>query len=292
MEIVLLGTGCPLPHDSRFGPATLALGGGAAVLIDCGSGVTQRLVQSGTTGAAVDALLLTHFHSDHLVDLYQLLVSAWHQGRDRPWRIFGPPGARTFVEATMALWDEERALRIAYEKRPSTLGLEVEVEEIAAGQVLAIGEMSVEVLEVDHRPVEPAFGFALTAGGLKVVVSGDTRPVESIERAAAGADLLLHEVFVHAAMQPIPGRRSAETVAAVAAYHSLSDQVGKLAARAGVKALAVTHIVPPDVDRATLLADLRADFAGPVIIGEDLMRIDLALKSVSHGPTRLAYTSQ
>ena len=104
MRVTLLGTGCPQVSPRRFGPASLVRAGGRSFLVDCGSGVTQRLVEAGSSGAAIDALLLTHLHSDHLVDLYQLIVSGWHQGRERPQRIFGPPGTRTFAEATMAVW--------------------------------------------------------------------------------------------------------------------------------------------------------------------------------------------
>ena len=120
MELTLLGTGCPQCDPERLGPASLVRHGGHDFLIDCGSGVTQRLVASGAAGRALDALLLTHLHSDHLVDFYQLIVSSWHQGRDRPQRIFGPPGTRRFVEGTMALWQAELQQRIAHEKRPST----------------------------------------------------------------------------------------------------------------------------------------------------------------------------
>src|SRR3546814_1184653 len=74
MEIVFLGTGCPVVSTERYGPAQLILADNAKILVDCGSGVTQRLVAAGTPGRALDALLLTHLHSDHLVDLYQLIV--------------------------------------------------------------------------------------------------------------------------------------------------------------------------------------------------------------------------
>ena len=82
MLVTLLGTGCPQVHAHRFGPASLVQSGGSSFLIDCGSGVTQRMAAAGVSGARLDALLLTHLHSDHLVDLYQLVISAWHQGRD------------------------------------------------------------------------------------------------------------------------------------------------------------------------------------------------------------------
>ena len=282
MEIVFLGTGCPVVSTERYGPAQLILAEGARLLVDCGSGVTQRLVAAGTPGRDLDALLLTHLHSDHLVDLYQLVVSSWHQGRDRPLPVYGPPGTRRYVDGLMALWEPELSLRIAHEKRPSTDALKVEVTEIAAGQTLAFGGLAVEVVEVDHKPVRHAFGFVFRAGGCTLALSGDTRRCAALIAAARGADLLVHEVFVHREMPVVPGVRSAETVANVAGYHTLSGEVGKIAAEAGVKALALTHFVPPAADRAVLLAEVAADFGGPLVLAEDLLRIDLAARRIAY----------
>jgi len=282
MEIVFLGTGCPVVSTERYGPAQLILAEGTRLLVDCGSGVTQRLVAAGTPGRDLDALLLTHLHSDHLVDLYQLVVSSWHQGRDRPLPVYGPPGTRRYVDGLMALWEPELSLRIAHEKRPSTAALEVEVTEIAAGQTLAFGGLAVEVVEVDHKPVRHAFGFVFRAGGCTLALSGDTRRCEALIAAARGADLLVHEVFVHREMPVVPGVRSAETVANVAGYHTLSSEVGKIAAEANVKALALTHFVPPAADRAALLAEVAADFGGPLVLAEDLLRIDLAARRIAY----------
>lgn len=283
MKITLLGTGCPSVHAARYGAATLVEAAGVRLLVDCGSGVTQRLVAAGVPGRDLDALLLTHLHSDHVIDLYQLIVSSWHQGRARPQRIFGPPGTQDFVQGTMALWAQERALRIAHERRPSTTALELEVTEIAAGETLRFGDVAVEVVPVDHQPVRHAYGFVFAAAGHRAALSGDTRFCPTLIEAARGVDLLVHEVFVHHAMPVVPGMRTAETVAAVAGYHTLSAEVGKVAAAAEVGALALTHFVPPEVDRAALLAEIRADYAGPILVGEDLMAIDLAAGSVAWG---------
>ncbi len=282
MELTLLGTGCPSVSAHRYGPAAQVRHGGVALLVDCGSGVTQRLVQAGHAGRDIDAVLLTHLHSDHIVDLFQLVISSWHQGRDRPQRVFGPPGTRAYVDRLMALWRPELDRRIAHERRPSAAALEVEVREIAPGDRLDFGALRVETVEVDHRPVRHAFGFAFEAADLRLVISGDTRPCDSLAEAARGADLLLHEVFVHREMPVIEGRRTAQTVANVAAYHTLSSDVGKVAAGSRVKWLALTHFVPPDCDTAALLDEVQRDYAGPVTIGEDLMVLDVAARTVSY----------
>ena len=272
----------------RYGPAQLVRHGGVCLLVDCGSGATQRLLAAGASGRALDAVLLTHLHSDHIVDLFQLVISSWHQGRDRPQRVYGPPGTRRYVEGLMALWRPELEQRIAHEKRPSTAALELEVEEIGAGPLFELDGLAVAAVEVDHKPVRHAFGFVFEAAGRRLVMSGDTRPCRALAEAARGADVLLHEVFVHRELAVAPGVRSEETIENVASYHTLSDQVGKIAAEAGVGCLVLTHFVPPGCDRRALLDEVAADFAGPVIVGEDLMAIDVARRQVTMGPARLA----
>ena len=123
LAFTFLGTGAPPVSLRRGGPAHLVEAAGRRILIDCGSGVTQRLVAAGTRGADIDLLVVTHEHSDHLVDFYQLVVSSWHQGRDRPWRVLAPAPALANMRAQYEAFARERALRIAFEKRPDATGL-------------------------------------------------------------------------------------------------------------------------------------------------------------------------
>ncbi len=285
MEVVLLGTGCPSADPERYGPATLIeAGAGARLLVDCGSGVTQRLISAGCPGRDLDAVLLTHLHSDHIVDLFQLVISSWHQGRDRPQQVFGPAGTRAYVGRLMELWRPELEQRIAHEKRPSAAALEVEVTEIAGGEILRFGaaatEVEVEAVEVDHAPVENAFGFVAGDGAATLAISGDTTYCRNLIEAATGADVLVHEVFIHREMKVVEGLRTADTIDSVASYHTLSDVVGRVAAEAGVGMLALTHFVPPRFDEEALLREVMGDFDGAVVVGRDLMRIEVAERTV------------
>ena len=268
MQATLLGTGCPIVHPQRGGAATLIQHGNASLMIDCGSMATQRLVEAGTNGAALDALLLTHLHSDHLVDLYQLIVSSWHQGRARPWPVYAPAPVLRHVEGLMALWAEERAQRIAFEERGSTAGFEIEPREVGGGDHFSVSGIEVETVEVAHAPVEPALGFVFWADGKSIVHSGDTARCAALIEAGRGADLLIHEVYLH---RQDDGAKMRKT----ASYHTLSSEVGGVARDMGARALALTHFVPPEFDRAALLAEVAENYDGPVFIGEDGMRFDL-----------------
>jgi len=289
MRLSFLGTGCPVAHPRRFGPAHLVRTAQSAVLVDCGSGVSQRLVEIGCPGRDLDAILLTHLHSDHIVDLFQLIISSWHQGRDRPPRIYGPRGTRRYVDGLMALWRPELEQRITHELRPSVAALEPEVCEFGPGPVGNLADMAVTAVEVDHKPVENAFGFIFTGEGETLAMSGDTTRCPALIEAGAGASLLLHEVFIHRDIPVISGLRTAEGTANVARYHTLSSEVGKVARDMGAAALALTHFVPPATDRDALLAEVRQDFAGPVIIGEDLMTIDVGQRTLAWGDARLSF---
>lgn len=282
MRVTLLGTGCPQVSTTRYGPASLLRWGEQQFLVDCGSGVTQRLVAAGSAGRQIDALLLTHLHSDHIVDLFQLIISSWHQGRDRPQRIYGPAGTRHYLNGLMALWKPELDQRIAHEKRPSTTALELDITEVEPGAIIREGNLTVTAVAVRHQPVKAAFGYVFSDGRYKVGFSGDTAFCPELIEAAKDADALVHECFIHREMLLLPGVRTPETVANVASYHTLSTEVGKVAQQAGIRCLILNHFVPVVFDRAALLAEVRSDYAGPVLIGEDLMEFDASTRMVSH----------
>ena len=129
MELTLLGTGCPKVDHKRFGPANLVSTPKSLILIDCGSGVTQRLKEAKVSSANINALFLTHLHSDHVVDLYQLIISSWHSYRIKPWKIYGPIGTKKFIGLIMRAWRDERNQRIKYEKRSSTKAFNIQIKE-------------------------------------------------------------------------------------------------------------------------------------------------------------------
>lgn len=289
LAFTFLGTGVPVATKLRFGPAHLVTTADAKILIDCGSGVSQQLVAAGHPGATIDHLIVTHYHSDHVADFYQLVVSSWHQGRAKPWIVTATEPAIRNMQAQLAAYADERALRVVHERRPSTAGLEVEFRALKAGDVLRAGALTATAFEVDHRPVVPAFGLTFATPDVRIVFSGDTRPCAALTQAAHMADLFVCEVFVDREMVPTPGVRSAETVEAVKGYHCTPRQVAEIAREAGARAVALTHLVPPAADRPALIAEVRAGYQGPIIVGEDLMSVRLPERLLTRGDVAIAY---
>jgi len=273
MQLMLLGTGCPKVDHKRFGPSNLVFTKNTSILVDCGSGVSQRLEEAKVSTANIDALVLTHLHSDHVVDLYQLIISSWHSYRTKQWKIYGPKGTRKFVSNIMDAWEDERQLRIKYEKRSSIAAFNLTVTEFKEYGKINIKDIMLEYFTVDHQPVKYAYGFNFYNNKKKLTISGDTKPCENLMKYAQLTDVLLHEVFIEGEIQKIKKMRSSKTLHNVKAYHTLSSMVGKVAKLSRCKKLVLTHFVPTQFDEKKLKEIVKKDFGKYPVIGKDLLRI-------------------
>ena len=275
MKLTLLGTGCPSVDFKRCGSSNLISTKSTKILVDCGSGVTQRLNQSKISSADIDALLLTHLHTDHVIDLYQLIISSWHSDRTSQWKIYGPKGTKKFVDKIFLAWKSERKLRISYEKRKSSKALNYKVYEFKKEGFININDIKIKYFEVDHKPVPYAYGFSFFNKNKKLTISGDTRPCESLMLNAQNADVLLHEVFIEYEINQTSGLRSKKTLHNVKEYHTPSNLVGKVAKLSNCKKLVLTHFVPTRFNISKLKKIVRKDFGKDPIIGNDLLTINI-----------------
>jgi len=275
MQLTLLGTGCPSVDYKRFGPANLISTSKSSILVDCGSGVTQRLKEAKISSADIDALFLTHLHSDHIVDLYQLIISSWHSYRTKSWRIFGPRGTKKFVKKLMDTWKDERTLRIKYEQRSSIKAFNVKVTEFGEYGKIRIKDLAVEYFTVDHKPVKYAYGFNFFQQKKKLTISGDTKPCENLMKYGQLADVLLHEVFIEDEIYSLFRMRTRKTMHNVKAYHTLSTIVGKVAKITRCKKLVLTHFVPTQFNEKKLIDVVTKDFGKKPVIGKDLLKITI-----------------
>ncbi|CAJ1581656.1 ribonuclease Z [[Mycobacterium] wendilense] len=273
IEVTLLGTGSPIPDPNRAGPATLVRTGGQTLLVDCGRGVLQRAAALGVGANALDALLLTHLHSDHITDLGDVIITRWvttFDARPAPLPIIGPPGTADVVRATLQAFGFDIGYRIAHHddlNEPPPL----EVQEFTDGPVWERGAVRITAAPTDHRPVEPTLGFRVECEGTAVVLAGDTVPCASLDRLSSGADALVHTVIRDDLVQRMPLQRFKD----ICDYHSSVQQAAATATRAGVGTLILTHYVPAitpgEEDQWRQLA--AEEFDGRVELGDDLHRV-------------------
>ena len=275
MLLTLLGTGCPKVDHKRFGPSNLVSSKKSNILVDCGSGVTQRLEEANIATKKIDALVLTHLHSDHVVDFYQLIISSWHSYRIKPWKIYGPKGTKRFLTKIMKAWEQERNLRIKYEARSSIDAFKLDIKEFREYGKIRIKDIDLEYFKVDHFPVKHAYGFNFYNNNKKLSISGDTKPCENLMKYAQLADVLLHEVYIEGEIQPVTKMRSVKTLHNVKAYHTTSTQVGKVASLTRCKKLVLTHFVPTKFNEKKLQSIVKKDFGKNPVIGEDLLTIKI-----------------
>ncbi len=272
-KLTLLGTGCPSPSHLRYGPSSLVSYEGTNYLIDAGSGVTQRLSEAGIKPGEIDYFFITHLHSDHIVDLYQLFISGWHTGRETKFKVFGPKGLKSHFDKVFEAYKEELDLRKEWEKRPNVEGLTYEITEINNEIKIELDNATIESVKVDHHPVDPAFGYKFILGPKNIIFSGDTRYCEVLEKSSKDADILVHEVFVGLDYDPV--RMSLETIENISDYHTTPEEIGILASNASVKKLILNHFVPPVFDEDVLVEKISKHFDGEIVVGKDLMQFDI-----------------
>jgi len=273
IEVVLLGTGSPLPDPHRAGPATLVRAGEAALLVDCGRGVLQRAAAIGVGANQLSALLLTHLHSDHITDLADIITSRWITTfAPSPLLVIGPPRTQEVVDATLAVLGPDIGYRLGHHD-DLTWAPPVEVVELTEGLAWEGGDVRVVAAPTDHRPVAPTLGFRVEHAGASVVLAGDTVPCDSLDQLTAGADALVHTVIREDLVRALPVPRLLD----ICDYHSSVEQAGATAARAGVGTLILTHYVPALVpgDEETWRAMAATEFAGRIELGDDLLRVDV-----------------
>jgi len=299
LHVVLCGTGSPLADPQRAGPCTAVLAGGHFLLVDVGPGSWREVALLRLPRARLEAVLLTHFHSDHIGELGEARLQSWVAGRQTPLIVYGPPGVEQVVDGFRQAYAFDTEYRVAHhgaEAMPPEAARAVAKPVTVPGPgdstvVFEADGLRVIAFAVDHAPVAPAYGYRFEYRGRSAVVSGDTRKSANLIEHARGTDLLVHEALARRMIEPVTEyarnnglTRWAKLTSDVVTYHTTPLEAAEVAKAADVHMLVFTHIVPPltnFVARRMFLRGVSDAWNGRIILGEDGMHFTLAPGSES-----------
>jgi ribonuclease Z len=288
LHVGLCGAGSPVPDEQRGAPCNVIIAGKRMFMIDAGGGAARSVLRMGFNPGELDALFLTHFHSDHIDGIGELLLQRWGgAARTTPLPIYGPDGVADVVDGFMAAYRQDQGYRVAHHGTgvmpPGGFGAVAHSFTAAASdaRVVLVDEPDLQIVAftVLHAPVHPAVGYRIRYKDRTVVFSGDTRKSQAVQREAAKVDLLVHEALSPTLVKVLQDAAAGAGRANLAAvfhdipdYHSTPHEAAEVARDAGAGMLLLSHIVPamplPGME-AIFLGDARAVYHGPLKVGID-----------------------
>ena len=281
--VTLTGTGGPPITPGRAGAGVFVKYDDVVVQFDAGRATSNRLIEAGLRLADLDAVFITHIHSDHVFGLAELVLSRWIETQfdevATPLPIFAPSGgAARFVKRMLDPYDEDTHIRREHTgSREVVLDAREFPASFTPAEVWASADRAVvvESVAVHHEPVPDAVAYKVTTPDGSVVISGDTRVCQEVEDFSRHANVLVHEAFRRAPLAHLI--EHFPRINSILDYHADSISLGAMAQRAQVNTLMLTHLGPPpqnEVDEQGFSDDVRAGgYTGHVLVGRDLMSV-------------------
>ncbi len=294
-RLITLGTRAgPAPTVGRAQSSNLLIVNGALYVIDAGDGVTRRLTRLGTNFRNIDDIFITHPHSDHTSGLGALMSVVYDANRTSPVDIYGPPGTVASVKGLLEFLNVNSEIRISDGTKTVPSGKVFSAHDTGAGKIFQDANIKVTAVENTHfhfQPGSPGYGkyksyaYRFDTPDRSVVFTGDTGPSDAVATLAKGADLMVSEVtgsideykeaqIKNGRWQSMTPEQQAGAIRHMSEEHLTTEEVGKLAARAGVKTVVLSHLPAssdPKDDYKRFAEEVNRQFTGPVLIANDLM---------------------
>jgi ribonuclease BN (tRNA processing enzyme) len=280
-RIVFLGTkGGPRIGLNAANPANLVVVNDTPFVIDCGAGVSHQLVAAGVPIPSVKYIFISHHHSDHNLEYGNLFYNAWAAGLSTPIHSFGPKGIEAMTRTYWELNKFDVETRIEDEGRPDPRPLLIAKDITEDGVVLQTSDVKVTAFRTPHPPITDNFAYKFETPDGTIVFSSDTAYNPKLAEFAKGADVLVHEALYVPAVDRlvIKTKNGATLKKHLLDSHTTTEDVGRIAAAAGVKVLVLSHFVPGDDPLVTdddWTADVKKNFSGRIIVAKDLMQLAL-----------------
>jgi ribonuclease BN (tRNA processing enzyme) len=275
-RLILLGTaGGPAPKVGRAAPAQAVVAGDRIYLVDCGDGVARQLALAKLPMPQLRAIFITHQHSDHNAGYGPLWLLGWTAGLKEV-DAYGPPPLEKMTRLLLEAYAFDVETRIADEGRSQLAPLIRPHDVTAAGEVFKDDRVRVTAAVNRHPPIEHSFAYRLDTADRSIVISGDTNYSEAVIALAKGADVLVHEALYRPYWERPDAPQPRTVRQHIIASHTDVEDVGRVAAAAGVKQLVLSHFVPSDapaISDEQWIAGAKKHYRGPVVLGRDLMEI-------------------
>ena len=261
LHVTVCGAGGPMPSPKASGACVAVVAGDELFVVDAGTNGLRNLMQLGFPTGDIAAVLLTHFHSDHIDGLGEMATIRWvGAGNTEPLPVYGPEGVSVIVDGFNAAYQPDSIYRQAHHGDTvaplSGHGMKaMPFDSPADGELVRVysnGELTIDALKVIHDPVKPAVAYLFRYKDRSTLVSGDTAKSANLERFAEGVDLLVHEALSHRLVNMMNGIAKRQDNAIMSKvthdildYHASPKQAAETARDAGVGHLLYYHIVPP-----------------------------------------------
>lgn len=273
--LTLLGTaGGPGARTDRSGIATLLEIGDKRYLIDAGEGVGRQVALKGLHETDIPIVFLTHLHDDHTSGLAALATYAFTL-RGPHLEMRGPEGTADLVKGLVSVLNSSAEIRMNEGRFPQPPGTFLGAVEYGEGTIYQDDRVKVTAVENTHfnfpenSPAarNKSYSLKFETGGKVIVFTGDTGPSKAVEDLARGADVLVAEMVSAADRAAVPP----SVLKHMDQEHLSPTEVGKMAQRAGVATLVLSHIgVVAEAD----IAEVHRNFSGRIIVGRDMMEVN------------------